>query len=445
MALEMGRNAGAHFIGAHAKDFFYKSVATRNDNTKGKKQGQQNYVIAGETFTSLQAIEDAKDRLKSKYQRLDADRSLRNWQPVGARGNRNGTQASAMENWNALGAAAYAAQVNNLPLDLNQDWEWLHIQGVQNGGVNAKNNLGAGTWKANSAMIPYENRIRAWGNIRQGRIYAAYEARTQPNNSPILKQIAIYIYADANHPIGPIAKNDPIGATFDATQGVIQDGFTNKLQLKDFEVQKDERQASEKFRNACQNGMNMNFKETIGYFRTIYKTNKKQAARVLTHIPPQSFGMVMNSLTPVEAWTMAFYLAFNHHQKLAYQIIDIYSVKLLETANNKELVMLLVRSDQKHFNIYYDTLNSFMQNKFKAVLPEDKVKAYHQAKNQNNSNQSNNNNTGHTGPNLMSYFGGNNNNQSNNNHNNNNGNDSNNNNNDNNGGNNDDNDVIMKG
>jgi hypothetical protein len=78
-----------------------------------------------------------------------------------ARGRETG-QNLAMANWNAKGAAAYANRFLGGQLDLAQDWEWLHLRGAQIGGVTANGNLVPGLFSSNSAMIPYEARIKNW-------------------------------------------------------------------------------------------------------------------------------------------------------------------------------------------------------------------------------------------------------------------------------------------
>ncbi|MFO0889944.1 MAG: DNA/RNA non-specific endonuclease [Isosphaeraceae bacterium] len=52
-------------------------------------------------------------------------------------------------------------------------WEWLHLLGVQLGGPNACENLVAGTFEANSAMIPIENAIKI--ALKKGFTKITYE------------------------------------------------------------------------------------------------------------------------------------------------------------------------------------------------------------------------------------------------------------------------------
>lgn len=378
--LDFFRNSEATLIDSRASDFFYVSGATRNDPVQQRGKTDQIYTIAGTRYNSLEEIENDKDRIGPLYRQLEANRSGRGWSEVNRRGNRNGTQAQAMGNWNALGAAAYAKQVLGMNLSINQEWEWLHIQGVQNGGNNVKENLGSGTWKANSAMIPYENKIRAWGNEREGKLYAAYKVTTQSGNSPILKTITILIAADENHSIGPINQNDPVGIVFDATQGVISDGFTNKIEMRDFTIQKDERQASEQFRQACEDPHNMNEQESTGYLRSILQSNPKQAARVFTHVSETARGIVMNNLHAGECWKLASLMAHNQRADLAYEFINFGGRGLIENAGNVELAMFLNNIDETHFIKYFDWVSLFVKNMIAKHLKQSHILAYKKSK-----------------------------------------------------------------
>jgi hypothetical protein len=75
---------------------------------------------------------------------------------------RGAGQIVAMGGWNALGYAGYYKNHGHGALNVNVDWEWLHIRGAQNGGATDAQNLVAGTSAANSAMIPVEDKINEW-------------------------------------------------------------------------------------------------------------------------------------------------------------------------------------------------------------------------------------------------------------------------------------------
>ena len=72
-------------------------------------------------------------------------------------------QIKAMNGWNALGAAAYAKHSGrSAGLNLNQNWEWLHVRAASCGGKTGPTNLTAGPFGANSLMIPFESLVKTW-------------------------------------------------------------------------------------------------------------------------------------------------------------------------------------------------------------------------------------------------------------------------------------------
>ena len=237
----------AESIPQERNNFFYVSTATREARTTSGIQG--NYVLNGSKETEFDDIPSDDVRLNDSYDKLVTDRSVKEWAKVDRVGIRAGTQDQCMDNWNALGMAAYAKKVlNRNSLNLAQDYEWLHIRGVQNGGRNEIGNLGTGTWIANSAMIPYENKIRAWADKKPGSIEARYETTTNPVDSPVLDKITIKVAATATHEIGPIDRADPLEVEFDAQSGSVTDSFANKVKLKHFGLSQEERRKSAKYR-----------------------------------------------------------------------------------------------------------------------------------------------------------------------------------------------------
>jgi hypothetical protein len=212
--------------------YFYVSTATREARTTSATEG--NYVLNKRKFEKLSDIPTDDGDINGSYAALvTSDRAVQDWATVSNVGMRAGTQDQAMGGWNALGMAAYASRaLSRNDLKLDQDYEWLHIRGVQNGGRNLVANLGTGTWIANSAMIPYENQIRTWADKKPGTIEARYEATASPANSPVLDKITIKIAASANHEIGPIARSDPLTVEFNAQSGLLHDTFTNKIKMK---------------------------------------------------------------------------------------------------------------------------------------------------------------------------------------------------------------------
>ncbi len=218
-----------------ANDYFYVSSATRTGHTTSAAEG--NYVLKNMSYRAVVDIPVNDAAIEASYNDLVVNRAVQDWKKVDRVGTRVGTQAQAMDGWNALGMAAYAKKRHGVTLDIGQDYEWLHIRGVQNGGANEIANLGAGTWIANSAMIPFENQIRQWADQKAGAIEARYEATTHGVDSPVLDTITIKVAASDDHAIGPIARDDPLTVVFDAQSGLLQDTFSNKIRIKGYHQQ----------------------------------------------------------------------------------------------------------------------------------------------------------------------------------------------------------------
>lgn len=89
-----------------------------------------------------------------------------------------GAQYTAM---NRTNAAAYAFG-SGLTHQIDTNWEWLHIRGAGLGGATNSTNLIAGTYSANSHMIPYENQIKAMSAYasREHPLYVKWELEREP-------------------------------------------------------------------------------------------------------------------------------------------------------------------------------------------------------------------------------------------------------------------------
>lgn len=77
----------------------------------------------------------------------------KNYEFRATRGSRGAGQKAAMGNYSALDYVLHFTD------SAQTDWEWLHIQGSRLGGPNRPENLVAGTFDANTHMIPYERAI----------------------------------------------------------------------------------------------------------------------------------------------------------------------------------------------------------------------------------------------------------------------------------------------
>jgi hypothetical protein len=122
-------------------------------------------------------------------------------------------------------------------------WEWLHLLGDQLGGLYDEKNLVAGTFEANSAMIPVENAIKA--ALKKGKRPIKYKVTsTLYGNTHIGEDIVQYIQYNNQSPL-----LIPTTGTLKAYRNVAFGGFEAKiiaqtlaayLDLKESEIPEDE-------------------------------------------------------------------------------------------------------------------------------------------------------------------------------------------------------------
>lgn len=142
-------------------------------------------------------------------------------------------QYVAMGKWNALAYAAYwYHHAHGDKVVLGQDWEWLHVQGAQNGGATNMSNLVAGTSTTNSRMIPWEDSINAWTNKADAThpLSVRYSAERIPNTN-LGKKIEIDIAAENGIPglFKPVSKASPMHLIFHPLNGTVYDKVSNKI------------------------------------------------------------------------------------------------------------------------------------------------------------------------------------------------------------------------
>ena len=141
-------------------------------------------------------------------------------------------QFVAMGKWNALAYAAYWFHHGHPGLQLDQDWEWLHVQGAQNGGATNITNLVAGTSTTNSRMIPWEDNINSWTNLAKPEFPLSVRYKVERiNNTNLGKKIEIDVAAENGIPdfVRPIKKASPMNVHFDPLNGTSYDKISNKL------------------------------------------------------------------------------------------------------------------------------------------------------------------------------------------------------------------------
>ncbi len=141
-------------------------------------------------------------------------------------------QAKAMKNWNALGAAAWGNHALGYSLNLNQNWEWLHIQGAQIGGQTVGGNLVPGLFVTNSHMIPYENMIREWAKADPTKFWARFSA-TPLSGTVFTDRISISIHAQGHAVLGDLTLEPFV--TFNPIAGTIVDKVAGEIIKRGFD------------------------------------------------------------------------------------------------------------------------------------------------------------------------------------------------------------------
>jgi hypothetical protein len=112
------------------------------------------------------------------------------------------SQEKAMKGWNALGAIAWAKHEGVAAAqhaDLTKHWEWLHVQAASLGGETSDKNLVAGSFAVNSAMTPWEAKLRRW---REKKGKATLKVSFTPSGTavgPIATRVDIRVGAQG-HP-----------------------------------------------------------------------------------------------------------------------------------------------------------------------------------------------------------------------------------------------------
>ncbi|MFF3735120.1 DUF4157 domain-containing protein [Streptomyces sp. NPDC002476] len=148
--------------------------------------------------------------------------------PVG----RGSGQDTAMKNWNALGLAAYANLALGCTYDLNQNWEWLHIQGAQIGGATDEHNLVAGTYVTNSAMMPFESLIAEWAKAGAHNFQAQF--LITPGNTLFPKYIELWVRAQGHQHLGDLPPT--LLARFEPLSGRIVDRMAGEIIKRNVDI-----------------------------------------------------------------------------------------------------------------------------------------------------------------------------------------------------------------
>lgn len=213
---------GEHYRGGNG--FLYVSSVTARPRARRQPK------VAG----SRQAVDNLTKQdiaeLNLKYEAIRPTPVTTGW-VEDLSGGREGSQDTAMKNWSAYGAAAFhnqhrAGNGGLVPLEAD-NWEWLHIRGAQIGGPTDATNLLAGTFAANSQMIPYETKLQKWHTGNHGKIWAQFTAEAR--DLVLAEKITIEV-ASTNHPdLGTIPDTAPLRVAFYPLSGLVVDRLTGHL------------------------------------------------------------------------------------------------------------------------------------------------------------------------------------------------------------------------
>ncbi|MBP2406168.1 eCIS core domain-containing protein [Streptomyces syringium] len=180
-------------------------------------------------------MDEATQRaLHAEYARLTAPRPDTGWVPGTdlTAVDRGAGQDSAMNGWNALGVVAYAKRFLGDPYELEQNWEWLHVQGAQIGGSTDATNLVAGAYVTNSAMIPYEDMIAKWAGTDARHFWARFEVT--PAGTLFPARIRLSIKTDGHRDLGTLP--GMVLAEFDPLHGRIIDRLAGEVMKRNVDA-----------------------------------------------------------------------------------------------------------------------------------------------------------------------------------------------------------------
>ncbi len=174
-----------------------KGRAAPNDDDGGERQPAKNEAMhASAKHDLLHKDKDETPQFTAEHKGNTIEATITHtshW----AKGVRDPGQSDVMGGQNAknyivdtLNPPADPDQINPFERKRRMDelggrWEWLHLIGSSLGGLNTANNLVAGSYDANTKMIPLEHRVANWGNMRYDK-----EFKPTPENPIEIKTIA---------------------------------------------------------------------------------------------------------------------------------------------------------------------------------------------------------------------------------------------------------------
>jgi hypothetical protein len=209
----------------------YSSLVTtaRASNSRIQVAGR---VYTDAEFAALDPNAPDGQTIGRKYARLGPAAGASAWIRSDAlvAKDRGAGQAAAMQQWNALGAAAYANRYLAKRYDLAQNWEWLHVRGAQIGGTTDAANLVAGLYATNSAMIPFESMIEHWASVaNRNNDPSSFHARFVAHGvtGVFCTSIELQISATRHPELGTLTGQSL--ATFDPLTGKVVDKLANEL------------------------------------------------------------------------------------------------------------------------------------------------------------------------------------------------------------------------
>jgi hypothetical protein len=191
------------------------------------QHGTRPVLADGKPYTTTFGTVDEKETERLTKAWNDLGRPVdAGWVRHGGLGkkDRGDGQQRAMDDWNAMGAIAWAKKIGvaeAASADLAQRWEWLHIQASSLGGATKKGNLVPGSFVVNSAMTPWESRLRRWRDRTPNT--GSFEVWFRPTpgaKGPIATEVQVRVKV-SGHP--SLKDGEHVVAIFHPITGVIVD------------------------------------------------------------------------------------------------------------------------------------------------------------------------------------------------------------------------------
>jgi hypothetical protein len=213
--------------------FFYASALQVGRSANSRIQVDGTVYMRDTDFLAIDPTSAKGQAITTAYGRLSPAIVDTGWRAgtTLTKVDRGDGQAAAMDKWNALGAAAYSNRFLGTAYDLNQNWEWLHIQGAQIGGATTGGNLVPGLYVTNSIMIPFESMIERWARAGPSTFFASFRATR--GAGVFATQIELWIKANGHPILGDFPERRL--ASFDPLAGRVVDKMAGEIMKREID------------------------------------------------------------------------------------------------------------------------------------------------------------------------------------------------------------------